>query len=225
MPKLPRDIFYFSAKRLIDVLGGAFGLLFFSPMMLAIWVARKAEGAKNVIFAQPRVGQHGKVFRFYKFSSMTTTTAEEEREFFIQLEKNDPRLLEAYRRNNFKFEEGKDPRITKVGRIIRRFSIDELPQFFNVLKGEMSLVGPRAYKPDELEYKLKEYPQSKKDVEMLLKVKPGITGVWQVSGRAEIDFPQRAKLDADYARRRSLWEDFKIILRTPVAMIVGKGAY
>ncbi|MEX2053406.1 MAG: sugar transferase, partial [Patescibacteria group bacterium] len=152
-------------------------------------------------------------------------TDEEEREFFIRLEKKDPRRVAIYKKNNFKFHDGEDPRITKVGRFIRRYSVDELPQFFNVLKGEMSLVGPRAYKPDELEYKLKEYPESKKDVETLLKVKPGITGVWQVSGRSELDFPQRAHLDAGYARRRSLVEDFKIILKTPWAMIAGKGAY
>ncbi len=223
MTDLYRDTVYPFVKRLIDILAGIFGILFFSPIMIAIWVARKLEGARNVIFTQPRVGKNDKTFRFYKFSSMITTTAEEEREFFIQLEKDDPRLLEAYKRNNFKLEN--DPRITKVGRIIRRFSVDELPQFFNVLKGEMSLVGPRAYKPDELDYKLKEYPQSRKAVQILLTVKPGITGVWQVSGRAEVDFPQRAELDAGYARRRSLLEDFKIILKTPFAMIIGKGAY
>ncbi|OGC69124.1 hypothetical protein A3J33_01550, partial [candidate division WWE3 bacterium RIFCSPLOWO2_02_FULL_53_10] len=172
-----------------------------------------------------RVGKDGQTFKFHKFSSMTTTTDEEEREFFIQLEKNDPRLLEAYKRNNFKFKNSDDPRITKVGNFIRRFSVDELPQFFNVLKGNMSLVGPRAYKQDELEYKLKEYPQSKRDVKTLLKVKPGITGVWQVSGRSEVGFPQRAKLDAGYARRSSILEDLKIILKTPWAMIAGKGAY
>lgn len=223
MPDFYRDTVYPLVKRLIDILAGIFGILFFSPIMVAIWVTRKLEGAKNVIFAQSRVGQNGKIFRFYKFSSMTTTTAEEEREFFIQLEKDDPRLLEAYKRNNFKLED--DPRITRVGRVIRRFSVDEFPQFFNVLRGDMSLVGPRAYKPDELEYKIKEYPQSKKDVETLLTVKPGCTGVWQVSGRSKIDFPQRAKLDAGYARRRSLLEDFKIIFKTPFAMIIGKGAY
>ena len=225
MPDFYQETVYPFVKRLIDIFAAVFGILLFSPLMIAIWIARKLEGSKNVIFSQPRVGKGGKSFRFFKFSSMTTTTAEEEREFFIQLEKDDPRLLEEYRRSNFKFKDGGDPRITKVGRIIRRFSVDELPQFFNVLKGDMSLVGPRAYKPDELEYKLKEYPQSKKDVDLLLTVRPGITGVWQVSGRSEVDFPQRAQMDSGYARRRSLGEDFKIILKTPAAMIIGKGAY
>jgi lipopolysaccharide/colanic/teichoic acid biosynthesis glycosyltransferase len=220
-----RDIIYPSAKRLIDIFAAVFGILIFSPLMVLIWIARKLEGATRVIFSQTRIGRNGKTFKFHKFSSMTTTTDEEEQEFFIQLEKNDPRLLEEYKRSDFKFKNGNDPRITKVGKFIRRFSVDELPQFLNVLKGEMSLVGPRAYKPDELEYKLKEYPQSRKDVETLLKVKPGITGVWQVSGRSEVDFPKRAQLDSGYARRSSLIEDFLIIIKTPFAMIIGKGAY
>ena len=220
-----QKIVYPVTKRLIDIIAAVFGIFLFSPLLIAIWIARKSEGATNVIFSQTRIGRNGKTFKFHKFSSMTTTTDEEEQEFFIHLEKDDPRLLEEYRRNNFKFKNGNDPRITKVGKFIRRFSVDELPQFFNVLKGDMSLVGPRAYKPDELEYKLKEYPQTRKDVETLLKIKPGITGVWQVSGRSEVDFPKRAELDAGYARRSSLLEDFKIILKTPWAMIAGKGAY
>jgi len=216
---------YNPVKRLMDITAAAAGLLIFSPVMIAIYIARKREGTTNVIFSQPRVGWGGEVFMFHKFSSMTTTTAEEEREFFIQLEKDDPRRVEEYKRNNFKFKDGEDPRITKVGKFIRRYSIDELPQFFNVLRGEMSLVGPRAYKPDELEYKIKEYPRSKKDVDLLLTVKPGITGVWQISGRSELDFPKRARLDAGYASRRSILEDIRIILKTPGAMLGGKGAY
>jgi len=221
---MPPKIYYFT-KRLIDFAAAFFGILVFSPVMTVIYLARKREGAARVIFSQTRVGKDGKTFKFHKFSSMITTTDEEEREFFIQLEKNDPRFLDLYKKNNFKFKDGEDPRITPVGKFIRKYSIDELPQFFNVLKGEMSLVGPRAYKPDELEYKIKEYPQTKKDVEALLMVKPGITGVWQVSGRSEVPFPARAKMDADYARRSSLREDLLIILKTPGAMLGGKGAY
>jgi len=217
--------FYYFFKRLIDIGASLLGIIFFGPVMVVIYLARKGEGATRVIFSQTRVGKDGKTFKFHKFSSMLTTTDEEEQEFFIQLEKNDPRKLEMYRRNNFKFKDGEDPRITRVGRFIRKYSVDELPQFFNVLKGEMSLVGPRAYKPDELEYKMKEYPQTKKDVAALLTVKPGITGVWQVSGRSEVPFPSRAKMDADYARRSSLREDLLIILKTPGAMLGGKGAY
>ena len=217
--------YYSIFKRLIDISAAVGGILFFSPVMIAVYLVRKIEGATRVIFSQTRVGKDGETFKFHKFSSMITTTDEEEREFFIQLEKKDPRRVAMYKKNNFKFHDGEDPRITKVGRFIRRYSLDELPQFFNVLKGEMSLVGPRAYKPDELEYKIKEYPKTKKDVDLLLTVKPGITGVWQVSGRSELDFPERARLDAGYARRRSILEDIWIILKTPGAMVGGKGAY
>lgn len=209
----------------MDLSAALVGITIFGPLMVGIYLARKMEGASRVIFSQTRVGKGGKTFKFHKFSSMITTTDEEEREFFIQLEKDDPRRIAEYKKNNFKFKEGEDPRITSVGRFTRKYSIDELPQFFNVLKGEMSLVGPRAYKPDELEYKMREYPQTKKDVAALLQVKPGITGVWQVGGRSDIPFPKRVKMDADYARRISLREDLLIILKTPGAMLGGKGAY
>ncbi len=139
------------------------------------------------------------------------------------MEREKPELLEAYRRNNFKFKD--DPRVTKVGRVIRRFSVDELPQFFNVLRGEMSLVGPRAYKPDELEHQRKQYPECEKDIAALFTVKPGITGLWQVSGRSKLAFPQRVALDAVYARRKSLLGDLIIALKTPWVMIKGIGAY
>lgn len=216
-------ILYTAAKRLIDIVAAVVGILLFSLLMLMIALARKLEGAERIIFFQTRVGKNGKLFKLCKFSSMTTTTDEEEKEYFRRLEKENPKFLEEYQCNNFKFKD--DPRITKVGKIIRRFSVDELPQFFNVLHGEMSLVGPRAYKPDELEHQRKVYPECERDVGALLKIKPGVTGLWQVSGRSELDFLQRVKLDAAYARRHSLMEDFKIIFKTPFAMVGGKGAY
>jgi len=218
-----QDRVYPFAKRAIDIAAAIFGILLFGLPMLAIALARKLEGAQRIIFFQTRVGKDGKLFKICKFSSMVTTTDEEEKNFFRQLKKKNPRLLEEYRRNNFKFRD--DPRITRVGKLIRRFSVDELPQFFNVLRGEMALVGPRAYKPDELEHQRKEHPECEGDVCALLTVKPGITGLWQVSGRSELDFPRRAALDAAYARRRSLLEDFRIILKTPWVMLGGKGAY
>lgn len=216
---------YSLIKRLLDITAAIVGLLVFGILMLIIAAARKLEGARRVIFSQTRVGKEGKLFKLHKFSSMTTTTDEEEKEFFRRLERSNPGLLKEYKRNNFKFKDGEDPRVSKVGKAIRRLSLDELPQFFNVLSGEMSLVGPRAYKPDELVHKLKEYPQCAHEVKLLLTVKPGITGLWQVSGRSELGFPERVALDAAYARRKSTWEDFKIILKTPFAMISGKGAY
>jgi len=111
-----------------------------------------------------------------------------------------------------------------VGSFLRRFSLDELPQIFNVLRGEMSLVGPRAYYPDELESQQRVFPQSRQHVKQLLQVKPGITGYWQVTGRSEVNFDKRVKMDADYAQHQSLWQDVVIILKTPWAMISGKGA-
>src|SRR3990172_3849460 len=124
---------YNFVKRIMDIAAAVSGIIVFSPVMILIYLARKLEGAKRVIFSQTRVGKDSKTFKFHKFSSMITTTDEEEREFFIQLEKSDPRRLELYKRNNFKFPAEDDPRITKVGRFIRKYSIDELPQFFNVL--------------------------------------------------------------------------------------------
>jgi lipopolysaccharide/colanic/teichoic acid biosynthesis glycosyltransferase len=132
------------------------------------------------------------------------------------------KLYEEYKNGSYKLKN--DPRITKTGRFLRRFSLDELAQVINILKGEMSLVGPRAYYPDELEQQQKVYPETKKYVRQILKVKPGITGYWQVTGRSEVNFDKRVKMDADYVKRRSVLEDLMIILKTPWAMLSGKGA-
>ncbi len=139
------------------------------------------------------------------------------------------RDLEKKWKKNIPFKKGSyklkdDPRITKIGKFLRRFSLDELAQIFNVLRGEMSLVGPRAYFPDELENQQKVYPGTKKYVNELLEAKPGITGNWQVSGRSEVNFDKRVKMDADYVRKKSVIQDIIIILKTPWAMLSGKGA-
>ena len=142
-----------------------------------------------------------------------------------QLLQTDPKfkkLFEEYKENSYKLKE--DPRITKVGKWLRRFSLDELPQIFNVLKGDMSMVGPRAYYPDELENQQKVYPETIKYVEEILKAKPGITGFWQVTGRSEVNFDKRVKMDVDYVRKQSVLDDIIIILKTPWAMLSGKGA-
>jgi len=223
MSKIYQNLIYPIAKRTVDIAAALVGISLLGPVMLVILIARKMERPTRVIFFQTRIGKNGKLFKLCKFSSMTTTTDEEERKYFRKLEKDNPKLMEEYRRSNFKFKD--DPRITRVGKFIRRFSIDELPQFFNVLRGEMSLVGPRAYKPDELEHQRKTYPDCEPNIAALLTIKPGVTGLWQVSGRSELDFPQRVKLDAAYARRISLLEDFRIIIKTPFVMLGGKGAY
>ncbi len=132
------------------------------------------------------------------------------------------KLYEEYKKGGYKLRG--DPRITRVGRFIRKYSIDEMPQFLNSLKGDMSIVGPRAYYPDELRDQQKEYPNTKDAVKIVLSVKPGITGVWQVTGRSGINFDKRIQLDADYATRRSILYDIYIMAKTPLAMLSGKGA-
>lgn len=143
-----------------------------------------------------------------------------------QLLKTDPKLRKAYEEQqkggNYKIKN--DPRITKVGKFIRKHSLDEIPQLLNVLKGEMSLVGPRPYYPEELEKQQQRYPQTKNSVKEVLSVKPGITGRWQVSGRSEVNFDKRIQMDATYAKRRSVFYDLLIIAKTPWAMISGRGA-
>ncbi len=165
-----------------------------------------------------RVGKDNKYFYPYKFRSMIVNA--------YYLLKTDPKFKEAYDEQqhggNYKIKN--DPRITNVGRVIRKYSLDEIPQLLNVLKGEMSLVGPRPYYPEELEKQQKIYPQTKNLVKEVLSVKPGITGYWQVSGRSEVKFDKRIQMDADYAMKESILLDIWIIIKTPWAMISGKGA-
>jgi undecaprenyl-phosphate galactose phosphotransferase len=142
--------------------------------------------------------------------------------YLLRTDKRFKKLYEEYKRENYKLKD--DPRVTKIGRLIRKHSLDEIPQLFNVLKGEMSLVGPRAYYPDELSYQQKIFPHTKSLFKKVLSVKPGISGLWQVSGRSDLDFEKRIALDASYVDNLSLVNDLKIILKTPWVMITGKGA-
>jgi lipopolysaccharide/colanic/teichoic acid biosynthesis glycosyltransferase len=193
-------------------------LIVFSPFLIIIPPLIKLTSPGPVFADIPkRVGKGGKLFRMYKFRSMICNAHD--------LLLNDPKfrkLHEEYKKGSYKLKD--DPRITRVGKFIRRFSIDELPQVFNVLRGEMSMVGPRAYFPDELENQQKVYPGTKKYVKELLKAKPGLTGNWQVSGRSEVNFDKRVEMDADYVSGKSVWQDIIIILKTPWAMLSGKGA-
>jgi len=139
--------------------------------------------------------------------------------------RKDPKLAllyQQYRHNSYKLTH--DPRVTTVGHVIRKHSIDEIPQLLNVLKGDMSLVGPRPYYQDELKEQQKKYPKTKKLVKVVLSAKPGVTGFWQVSGRSEVNFDKRIQMDADYVIKRSLLFDIMILLKSPWAMISGKGA-
>jgi len=211
-------MFYDFTKRLIDIVVSLALLIIFSPVFIFIPILIKLNSSGPVFADIPkRVGGEGKTFRMYKFRSMIYNAHD--------LLLKDPkfrRLYEKYKKGSYKLKD--DPRITKVGRFIRRFSVDELPQIFNVLHGDMSIVGPRAYFPDELEDQQKVYPGTKKYVQELLKAKPGITGHWQTSGRSEVNFDKRVKMDADYVRKRSVLQDIIIILKTPWAMLSGKGA-
>lgn len=142
--------------------------------------------------------------------------------FLLRKDQRFKKLFNEYKKSSYKLKN--DPRITKVGKFIRKHSFDEIPQLINVLKGEMSIVGPRAYYPDELENQLAEYPKTKKLVNKVLSVKPGVTGLWQVSGRSEVNFDKRIAIDADYVNNISLWKDLQIIFKTPFIMVSGKGA-
>lgn len=205
-------------KRSIDIVTSLVILIVFSPIFLIIPILIKIDSQGPVFADTPkRVGRNEEFFKMYKFRSMICSAH--------KLLKTDPKfkkIYDKYKKNSYKLKS--DPRITKVGKFLRRFSLDELPQVLNVLKGEMSIVGPRAYYPDELENQQKVYPETKEYVKQIMDTKPGITGFWQVTGRSDINFDKRVKMDADYVKERSILSDMIIIFKTPWAMISGKGA-
>ncbi len=206
------------SKRLIDIVFSILLLIIFLPVSLVTAIFIKLD-SKGSIFADvpERIGQFERKFKMYKFRSMINNAH--------KLLRTDPRfnkLYLEYKKSSYKLKG--DPRITNVGKVIRKHSIDEIPQLINVLIGDMSIVGPRAYYPDELQNQQKKYPYTKSLVKKVLSVKPGITGLWQVSGRSEINFDKRIALDAKYVDNISLWKDLIIMLRTPWVMITGKGA-
>ncbi len=202
-------------KRLLDFFGSLLGLIIASPIFLVAALAIKLSGKGPVMADTPmRVGKNGHLFKMYKFRSMVPNAQE-------VLKKN-PRLFEEYKKNSYKIQN--DPRITSVGKVLRRYSIDELPQLFNILRGEMSVVGPRAYYPFELEEQQQKYPNSREFVKIILSAKPGLTGVWQVSGRSDINFDKRVEMDAQYVQRRSVLYDIYLIIKTIPAVLSGKGA-
>jgi lipopolysaccharide/colanic/teichoic acid biosynthesis glycosyltransferase len=205
-------------KRAIDIVGSIICIVISSPLMLIASVWIKIVSPKGPILADipNRVGKDKQPFKFYKFRSMYPNAHE--------LLKKDPELYAKYIKNNYKLHADEDPRLIKGGKFLRKSSLDEFPQFFNVLKGEMSLVGPRAYYFDEMEDQLKRFPEAKDYIVKVMEVKPGITGLWQVSGRSDIGFLDRVKLDAKYAENVSLMYDMMIILKTPYVVLTGKGA-
>lgn len=206
---------YDFSKRMVDIFGSLLASILLSPFLLLVSIAIKVDSSGPILADTPmRAGRNGKLFKIYKFRSMVQNAQE--------LLDNNPKLLAEYKKNSYKIFN--DPRVTRVGKFIRRFSIDEMPQFLNILKGEMSLVGPRAYYPYELDEQQQKYPTSRKFVKIILSGRPGVTGLWQVSGRSEINFDKRVKMDAKYVKRRSLLYDFWIMLKTIPAVISGKGA-
>lgn len=202
----------------MDIIFSILLIAIFSPVLLLVALAIKLESPGPILADTPeRVGKKGKKFKMYKFRSMIQNA-----HHILREDPQYAKLYAEYKKGSYKLKQ--DPRITKIGRVLRRYSLDELPQFFNVLEGEMSLVGPRAYYPDELENQQKEYPHTRKAVKIVLSVKPGITGFWQVTGRSEVNFDKRIEMDASYVKRRSILYDLWIILKSPWAMISGRGA-
>ena len=195
-------------KRIIDIAVSVLALAALSPVFLVLALAVKLTSPGPVIFAQTRVGRFGRHFTFYKFRSM-----------YRDAEARKAALLAANEsKDGVIFKMKDDPRITPVGRFIRKFSLDELPQLFNVLIGDMSLVGPRPPVPSEVrEYTLEDRKR--------LNVIPGITCIWQVSGRSDIPFNEQVRLDKEYIGNRSFWRDIVILFKTVPAILSGKGAY
>jgi lipopolysaccharide/colanic/teichoic acid biosynthesis glycosyltransferase len=194
-------------KRALDMIISAAMLLVLSPLFLVTALAIKVEDFGPVFYSHTRIGKWGKPFIMHKFRSMV-----------LGADKLKATLLDQNETGGVLFKMKRDPRITKVGRIIRKLSIDELPQLWNVFKGDMSLVGPRPSLPNEV-------AQYGSIDRKRLDVLPGITCIWQVSGRSDLDFDQQVRLDVQYIESRSFWGDVKILIKTIPAVLLGKGAY
>lgn len=211
-------MFYDIAKRIIDIIGAVVGIILFFPVFFILAIAIEIESPGPVLAETPnRVGKNGREFRFLKLRSMIPNA-----HTLLHTDPKFKKLLEEYKKSSYKLHH--DPRVTRVGKFIRKYSLDEIPQFVNVLIGDMSIVGPRAYYPFELKEQQEKYPHTQKLVGEVLKIKPGVTGPWQVSGRSEINFDKRIEMDAGYAKKRSILYDLLMIIKTPLAMVTGKGA-
>ena len=195
-------------KRFMDIILSVFAVILGSPVFLITALLVKITSPGPIIFSQVRVGKFGRHFKFYKFRSMYIDAEARKAELMKHNESGDGVIFKMKR----------DPRITPIGRFIRKFSIDELPQLFNVILGDMSLVGPRPPLPSEVRtYTLEERKR--------LNITPGITCLWQVSGRSELPFSKQIALDKEYIASKSAWKDFLILLKTIPAILTGKGAW
>lgn len=199
-------------KRVVDICGGLIGTIVLIPLTIIIYIARIVlhENDGPIFYDQLRIGKNGKVFKMYKYRSMVIGADEK---LFKYLEENEEARLEYKKYKKLK----NDPRITKVGKFIRKTSLDEFPQFINVLIGDMSLVGPRPYLPREKE-DMGEY------YDYIIKTRPGITGYWQIAGRSDVTFDDRLKMDYDYIENKSLKTDSKIFIKTVLNVIKKEGA-
>jgi lipopolysaccharide/colanic/teichoic acid biosynthesis glycosyltransferase len=212
--------FFCVTKRIMDFAGSALALLLFAPILLVIAIAIKLTSEGPVFFRQKRVGQYGEQFVFLKFRSMyVNNDASEHKQFVQQLIAGNAVSNGSDKTGPAVYKLTNDRRITRVGGFLRKTSLDELPQFWNVLRGEMSLVGPRP----PVSYEVEAYDIWHR--RRLLEAKPGITGLWQVNGRSRVTFDEMVRLDLRYAKTWSPWMDVKILLRTPGAVVFGDGAY
>lgn len=202
-------------KRVVDICGSLLALLLFTPVIAAIAVVVKLTSRGPVFYCQKRVGQYGKLFDFYKFRSMyVNNDPGVHRDYVAQLIDG----AKDVQQPNGMYKLVNDPRVTRVGRLLRKSSLDELPQFWNVLRGDMSLVGPRPPLPYEFE-RYRTWHRRR-----VLELKPGLTGLWQVKGRSRTTFDEMVRMDLHYARTRTLWMDLKLLVLTPAAMFSGTGA-
>lgn len=213
-------MFYDLIKRIIDITGATVLTVLFLPIWIIIPILLKLDSRGPILYSPERVGKNGKIFKMLKFRSMKMFEVNGKDVHAVEFWKENPGLFEKYKRNGWKLELNEDPRITKLGKVLRQTSIDEMPQVFNIFLGEMSLVGPRAYVEPELEDAKKRYGDNVESlIKLSLSAKPGLTGPWQVSGRNDIPWNQRVAIDADYAKRRSIIYDIYILFKTPFAMI------
>ncbi len=210
--KTNKKILYRAIKRMIDIIGAIVGIIFLIPTTIAVCLARKIskEDKGPLFYEQLRYGKNGKVFRLYKFRSMCIGADEKLKKYLEESEEIRKEFQKTHKLQN-------DPRITKIGNFLRKTSLDELPQMINILKGDMSFVGPRPVVEKEVE----EYGENK---EKFLSVKPGLTGYWQVNGRSNTTYEERMEMELYYVDNCSLWLDIKIFFKTFIAVFKKEGA-
>jgi len=214
-------MFYFSIKRTIDILASLTLIILFLPVWIIVPILIMIDSRGSFLYRQERIGKGGKIFKILKFRTMKDRFELNGKQVpAAEYWKHNQALFEKYKKAGWKLTLEEDPRVTRLGKILRQTSVDEFPQVFNILKGDMSLVGPRPIRQIEVADALERYGHKIKNViDESLTVKPGLTGAWQVSGRNAIPWDKRLEMDVHYARRHSILYDFYIIIRTPLAMI------